>query len=246
MLLFADALREALQGKSRMCVVHMAHAAEILLKARIAQEHPLLIFSKLPKPNNSENTLTLMNLLEGGRTFSYEELPDQLWAATGIKIDCLDEYRKFGRLRNQIIHFSMVNTTSPDTETIKYAFDFLDPLVESFWNRSVLEFVIKDPFHYLHDFKTGILEDDIRNKYGMNDRLRKLLGDFSSQAWERMQDSFKEDRSYTLHLIERYGNLISGESSSHAVNAKNWDVEDEEVDYLQALSHDWEIFLDSF
>ncbi len=199
-----------------------------------------------PKPNNSENTLTLMDLLEGGRTFSYEELPDQLWAATGVKINCLDEYRKFGRLRNQIIHFSMTNITNPDIETIKYAFDFLDPLVESFWGRSVLEFVIKDPHHYLHDFQNGILEDNIRSKYGMNNRLRRFLGDFSRQAWERMQDSFKEDIGYKLYLIERYGNLISEESSSHAVNAKNWDKEDEEANDLQTLSHDWEIFLDSF
>ena len=140
----------------------------------------------------------------------------------------------------------MVNTTSPDTETIKYAFDFLDPLVESFWNRSVLEFIIKDPLRYLNDFQTGILEDDIRNKYGMNDRLRKILGDFSRQAWERMQDSFKEDIGYKLYLIERYGNLISEELGSHTTNAENWDEEDEEANDLQTLSRDWEIFLDSF
>ncbi|MTJ52431.1 hypothetical protein FJR38_07000, partial [Anabaena sp. UHCC 0253] len=49
MFLFRSALIEASRGEIPMCVVHTAHAAEILLKARIAQEHPLLIFSKLPK-----------------------------------------------------------------------------------------------------------------------------------------------------------------------------------------------------
>ncbi len=73
MLLFRSALFEAIDDRTPMCVVHAAHAAEILLKARIAQEHPLLIFSKLPKSNPSKNNLTLIDLLEDGRTFSYEE-----------------------------------------------------------------------------------------------------------------------------------------------------------------------------
>ncbi len=33
-----------------MAVLQAAHAAELMIKARIAQEHPLLIFEKLPKP----------------------------------------------------------------------------------------------------------------------------------------------------------------------------------------------------
>ncbi len=78
MLLFRDAFMEALRNQQLLCVVHAAHAAEILLKARIAQEHPLLIFSKLPKSLPTKDALTLIDLLENGRTLSYDELPDQL------------------------------------------------------------------------------------------------------------------------------------------------------------------------
>lgn len=82
--LFKDAFLEAVRGEKRgMCVVHAAHAAEILLKARIAEEHPLLIFSKLPKIDHKKETPTFTDLIEKGYTFSYAELPDQLWAATG-------------------------------------------------------------------------------------------------------------------------------------------------------------------
>ena len=42
MLLFRGAFIEACHGENLLCVVHVAHAAEILLKARIAQEDPLL------------------------------------------------------------------------------------------------------------------------------------------------------------------------------------------------------------
>ncbi|MEP0873679.1 hypothetical protein NDA01_28500 [Trichocoleus desertorum AS-A10] len=104
MLLFRDAFMEAVQGQNLMCVVHAAHAAEILLKARIAQEHPLLIFSKLPKPRLKDNSaLTLMDLLEDGYTISYGELPDRLWATTGIKMALGEgQSRSFRRYRKKI------------------------------------------------------------------------------------------------------------------------------------------------
>ena len=60
MFLFQGAFMEALNGNGRLCVVHAAYAAEILLKARIAQEDLLLIFSQLPKADpNKDNSLTL-------------------------------------------------------------------------------------------------------------------------------------------------------------------------------------------
>jgi hypothetical protein len=125
--------------------MHAAHAAKILLKARIAQEHPLLIFSKLPKANPNKDSLTLIDLLEGERTLSYEELPDQLWATTGIKIAQIDEYRQFGRQRNQIVHLSLTNDDTLDELTLRYSLELLDPLIESFWGKSVIEFIVNDP-----------------------------------------------------------------------------------------------------
>lgn len=152
MLLFRDALMEALQGQQPLCVVHAAHAAEILLKARIAQEHPLLIFSRLPKADPQKETLTLMDLLESGHTFSYGELPDRLWATTGIKIKEKSRYEEFGKLRNQIIHFSMSNVKSLDIITTQYSLEFLDPVVESFWGKSAIDFITKYPDYYYASF----------------------------------------------------------------------------------------------
>ena len=85
--LFRDALIEALNNDfdTRKCLVHVVHAAEIILKARIAQEHPLLIFTEVPKLNPAKTSLTFVDLLENGHTLSYDKLPDRLWAATGIK-----------------------------------------------------------------------------------------------------------------------------------------------------------------
>jgi len=52
-----------------LAIVHAAHGAEIVLKARIAQEHPLLIFENLPKSRSTQGDLTITELLDCGRTF---------------------------------------------------------------------------------------------------------------------------------------------------------------------------------
>ncbi|MEQ8536352.1 MAG: hypothetical protein RIB93_02640 [Coleofasciculus sp. D1-CHI-01] len=242
MLLFRDAFMEALQGETLMCVVHAAHAAEILLKARIAQEHPLLIFSKLPS-NPSKDALTLIDLLEGGRTLSYEELPKQLWATTGIKIERLNQYREFGRLRNQIIHFSMTNAKALDMLTLSYSLEVLDPLVESFWGRSVIDFIKNDPHpRYAEIFQYGMFEDSIRQRgFSIDQRLRRLLGEASREAWEKMQVYHEEIRKLNesktdKDLAAEY--QVWSESQADDADDKYTELAEEQAN--------WEAFLDSF
>ena len=50
---------------SDLSVLQAAHAAEILIKARISQEHPLLIFDRLPAISDDE--LSLDDLFEKGK-----------------------------------------------------------------------------------------------------------------------------------------------------------------------------------
>lgn len=234
MLLFRSGFMEALQGQTPMCVVYVAHAAEILLKARIAQEHPLLIFSKLPKRNVNQNNLTLIDLLENGRTFSYEELPDQLWAVTGIKIDRVDSYRQFGRLRNQIIHFSIANVANLDILTLQYSFNILDPLVESFWGKSVIDF-IKNDFNYADLFFTGMFEDWIIKKgFSIDQRLRRVLGETSKKAWAELD---KQDKEFNKDIKVDYESYLK----------MYGDAPDDEIyEEIKKMHTDWNAFLDSF
>ncbi|ELS5718620.1 hypothetical protein ABR073_001504 [Escherichia coli] len=79
---------------SQLGVLQAAHACEIFLKARLAQEHPLLIFESLPKStadcvNKTTGLLDFESLLEKGQTITYSELPEKVWAATGKKINNL-------------------------------------------------------------------------------------------------------------------------------------------------------------
>jgi hypothetical protein len=115
-------------------VVLAAQAAEILIKARIAEEHPLLIFSKLPNIS-AETLLNIQELFADGKTYTYEALPNLLWATTGIKIDKHDEYKNFGKLRNNIAHFAVPDGYLAD-ETLRFIIIVLEPLIHTFWKSS--------------------------------------------------------------------------------------------------------------
>jgi hypothetical protein len=122
-----------------MAVSHAAHSAEIAIKARIAQEHPLLLFTSLPKSANAEKELTIAELFEYGRTIQFQELPESLWAATGIRMDRVEQYQRFGKLRNTIIHFA-VPEHDYSGDTFKFLFQVMEPLVRLFWGKSILPY----------------------------------------------------------------------------------------------------------
>jgi hypothetical protein len=134
---------------SELSVLQAAHAAEILIKAKIAQQHPLLIFEHLPKPPPTKTKLTLEHLLQQGRTYQYSELPDRLWATTGIKIPNLQLYKSFGFLRNTIQHFA-----SPHDDASKKAIEFIygviDPFINQCWGLFAVDYnEDHEPYTYL-------------------------------------------------------------------------------------------------
>jgi hypothetical protein len=134
---------------SELSVLQAAHAAEILIKARIAQRHPLLIFEHLPKPPAIKTKLSLEHLLQQGRTYQYSELPDRLWAATGIMVPNLSLYKSFGRLRNSIQHFA-----SPKQDVSKDAIEFIygviDPFINLCWKLFAIDYnEDHEPYVYL-------------------------------------------------------------------------------------------------
>ncbi|MCC5609432.1 hypothetical protein LC612_22315 [Nostoc sp. CHAB 5834] len=245
MLLFRNAFMEACHGDKLICIVHAAHAAEILLKARIAQEHPLLIFSKLPTPaKGSKEDLSLIELLESGRTLGYDELPNQLWATTGIKIERLEQYKEFGRIRNQIIHLSIPNTKkAPDELTLLYSLELLDPLVESFWGRSVFDFIKNDYLYDMDGFlSSGLLEERIKKIHPIDERLRRLLGENSRKNLEILEslsemnepDESKSNKNFnpTLEDYLKYEQEKPQDAYPYASESE--------------LMEHWENFLNSF
>ena len=71
----------------------------------------------------------------------YSELPDRLWATTGYKIKDLNLYKKFGKIRNQIIHFSVPNDSTAEL-TIKYTFHVVEKAINEWWDTTILEYAL--------------------------------------------------------------------------------------------------------
>lgn len=121
-------------------IIQAAHAAELLIKAAIAEQHPLLIFSQLPKSINvNGDLLDFESLFESGRTLEYNELPERLWATTGYKIQELAKFNSFGKLRNGIQHFAV-----PDDElgviATEFIYKVIDPILDHFWGLYAVEY----------------------------------------------------------------------------------------------------------
>lgn len=133
-----------------LSVLQAAHAAELLMKARIAEEHPLLIFERLPYFQDGEAVLGMNQLIEKGRSVQYADLPGQLWATTGKVMPSLEKYHEFGRLRNAIQHFLPPEDKNPSTETAEFIYGVIDPFIQDCWGLFAVDFNEDDePYRYL-------------------------------------------------------------------------------------------------
>lgn len=136
---------------SELSVLQAAHAAEILIKARIAQEHPLLIFDKTPKSTQvGSEFLTFQDLVKKAKTIQYSDLPERLWAATGIKINNVEDFKIFGELRNTIQHFTVPEEWG--INTVDFIFKVIDPFINECWQLFAVDYhEDTEPYQYMVD-----------------------------------------------------------------------------------------------
>lgn len=141
-----------------LSVVQAAHAGELLIKARIAEEHPLLIFERFPKV--SEDTVLDQSLFAlEGRTLSYSELPNRLLVTAGVAVPEIDHYREFGRLRDSIQHFLPATGTDFGGEAIRYIYSVIDPFINECWGLFAVDFnEDAEPYQYLVE---GLLQRSV-------------------------------------------------------------------------------------
>jgi len=160
-------------------VVNIAHGFEILVKARIVEQHPLLIFDKISNNEKiKEGDLEFEDLLQNGRTIEYSKLPYQLWAATGNKITNIDLYNKFGKIRNQIIHFHVPMEISLSIEALKYSFEIIEKCVNEWWSNYTIFKYIKVFDYHLETYKKifdKLEELNLTTKYKFCPKHRYIL-----------------------------------------------------------------------
>lgn len=191
---------------AQLSILQAAHAAEILIKARIAEEHPLLIFRDLPKQQGAEiASLSQSRLLSEGRTYDFSELPDRLWATTGIHLPNRDLYSSFGRLRNTIQHFTYPDGHDLSQRALVFIFGVIDPFINKCWGLYGVDFV--EDYDGIVDFAATLLRRQIR--FLISPELTK---DWSHihDPWHGVEDSYRSEMERRLLQSQRAAEESSG------------------------------------
>lgn len=116
-----------------------AHAGELLLKALIAKEHPLLLFKNIGE-KTTDDEIDLDWLLKNGRTHDFSRLPSVLWATSGIRVPDIDSYRRIAALRNQIQHFVHDRDSDVQYVCLNFIYSNIDPLLNKHFGIAACEF----------------------------------------------------------------------------------------------------------
>lgn len=125
-----------------------AHAGELLLKALIAKEHPLLLFKNIGEKTTNDE-IDLEWLLKYGRTHDFTKLPSVLWATSGIKIPDMDSFRRIAELRNQIQHFVDERNSDVQFECLNFIYSNIDPMLNEHFGLVACEFHEDEFYDYV-------------------------------------------------------------------------------------------------
>lgn len=183
-----------------LSVPQAAHAAELLIKARIAQEHPLLIFEQLPRSRRAAgDLLDLEDLFQQGRTLQWSDLPDRLWAATGMTIPNLKSYEEFGKLRNGIQHFGAPVDFDVSETTLRFVFGFIDPFIHECWDLFAVDYD-EDIEPYVYFIPTLITHEI---KFLVSQEAAETFEDWEEQLSSGSGDYYDEMRARFRAALEK-------------------------------------------
>ncbi|MDU6441472.1 MAG: hypothetical protein E6559_16505 [Pantoea sp.] len=143
-----------------LSVLQAAHAMEIFIKARIAQEHPLLILDKYPKESSDGSLLNLSDLMNNATTIQYKDLPARLWAATGIKVENVSFYKDFGMLRNKIQHLGIPEGVDFGDMTNRYVYEVIHPFIFKCWGLFSIDYIEDE--NYYEDMVSNLIEKEVK------------------------------------------------------------------------------------
>lgn len=130
-------------------IINAAHAGELFIKAVIAQEHPLLIFRDLFLLDDKySDDLNLEDLIQRGKTYELNNLPQVLWAATGYRIKEIECFERLRNARNAIQHFCDPTTINLRSLSLEFIYKIIDPLVARCFDICAIEYHEDDGVSY--------------------------------------------------------------------------------------------------
>ena len=205
---------------AELSVLQVAHAMEILIKARIAEEHPLLIFDKFPKPTKNPSNeiideLTISKLSEKGHTIEWSSLLETLWATNNVKSINITEFNKFGEIRNSIQHFGIPPASTPVSylTSLEFIYKVIDPFIYECWGLYAID--------YCQDYNS---ENDDNSEYW--NYIRKYL--LNSEIKFRVSPTLFENKEQWWKGVKVDGNYLY--------------ISEEEKDYIEPIEISIEYF----
>lgn len=125
----------------QICILNTAHAGELFLKAIIASEHPLLIFKDIFRlDDNRVGLLDVEALINRGRTYDFDRLPQVLWATTGKRIPNPECFERLRFVRNSIQHFCTPEKYDFRALSLEFIYTIIDPLIAEIFNLCAIEY----------------------------------------------------------------------------------------------------------
>jgi len=129
------------EGSDALSIVSSVFAGELIIKAIIAKQHPLLIFKNLFELGPSDTSpISIEKLLLKGKTYTFGELPNLLWTCTGYQISELILFREIQKARNAIVHFCSPDDPDLKLLSLQFLYRVIDPLLKQHFDECVIEF----------------------------------------------------------------------------------------------------------
>jgi len=129
------------EGSDALSIVNSVFAAELIIKAIIAKEHPLLLFKNLFELGPSDaGEISIDRLLLKGKTYTFGELPNLLWTCTGNQINELDLFRRIQKARNAITHFCVPDDPDLKLLSLNFLYRVVDPLLKQHFDECAIEY----------------------------------------------------------------------------------------------------------
>lgn len=119
---------------------HIALCAQLIIMARIVQEHPVLVFDSIPTINILKTTRKTLDLFDYGAPKHYQDLPEALWIATGYEMRDREHFLKFCHLCQPLSLFRQ-DTGNLSDATTDFVFEVIDPMLDDFWQMSICSYL---------------------------------------------------------------------------------------------------------
>lgn len=181
-----------MEHRQSLAPLAAAHAGELVLKALIAKEHPLLLFKNIGE-KTTDDDIDLDWLLKNGRTHDFSRLPSVLWATSGIKVPNIESYRRIAALRNQIQHFVDDRDCGVQYACLDFIYSNIDPLLSKHFGIAACKFHEDEFDDYVigcllaHQIRFTVPRDTVLTEIDPNEYLKNCSPVYREWACTELQ-----------------------------------------------------------